>query len=222
MRLINSLARSLQSRGGGIPSVAVRIYKLVAVNVLRGLHEVVAGEIKSLVKAGGTVLDIGCGTGSLLAMVCSLSNCYLIGLDISEGMVSEAAKTLSRCGCPYDLILGDAHRLPLREASVDVAVCTGALHHMRDPRVFFSECFRVIKRGCRALIYEFSPDLPAEEFRKTAEEFGVPSAVIRLVATLHGIPREEFVRGRLKSVLKEFKHEIVSLGAVTKVVLTKQ
>ena len=60
---------------------------------------------------GGTVLEIGCGTGRNLAMIGKAwPNCRLFGLDISDEMLKSAANNLARAQLGYRAILakGDA------------------------------------------------------------------------------------------------------------------
>ena len=63
------------------------------------------------------VLDYGCGTGLLLEYLCYNANIQLlVGIDISNGMLSKAKEKLSY---KVDLILCDGEYLPLRNNSFD-------------------------------------------------------------------------------------------------------
>ncbi len=221
--MLNQLSRRLQSKVQGIPPIAAHIYKFLAVKVISKLHELVAKEVTGLIGRYGYVVDIGCGTGSLLSKLGSLcgSNCYLVGLDVSRAMIKIARTELSRLGRVFDVVLGDAHELPFRDSSVSAIVSTGTLHHLPKPRKFFLECLRVLKVGGKALIYEFSADASRSELLGTAREFRKPALLLKLLATLHGIPRREFLSGWLSRELVGIKYEVISRGLATELVLIK-
>ncbi len=50
-------------------------------------------------------------------------------------------------------IIGDIHKIPLRDESVDSIFCLAVLEHVEDPKVATSEMRRVLKKGGKALIY---------------------------------------------------------------------
>jgi SAM-dependent methyltransferase len=86
--------------------------------------------------AGGTVLDLGCGTESLLRFLSGRAG-ELIGLDL-------AAVTGS-----YDRYLqADLNAaIPLPDSSVDLAVNKFLLEHLAEPLRFFREVARVLRPG---------------------------------------------------------------------------
>jgi SAM-dependent methyltransferase len=49
-------------------------------------------------------------------------------------------------------LVGDAHRLPLRDSSVDGVHCGAVFEHLRDPQDAASELFRVMKPGAIGFI----------------------------------------------------------------------
>jgi SAM-dependent methyltransferase len=85
-----------------------------------------------------TVLDVGTGTGALLADLRSAAPAALIaGVDRAEGMVRFAKEA----GWPL-LAVSDGARLCVRPQSVDVAVLIFVLFHMPDPVA----CLREVRR----------------------------------------------------------------------------
>ncbi len=61
------------------------------------------------VPGGGTLLEIGCGTGRNLAQIArKWPEARLYGLDISEEMLKSAALNLRRAGCIDKTVLGRA------------------------------------------------------------------------------------------------------------------
>jgi SAM-dependent methyltransferase len=89
---------------------------------------------------GKTVVDVGCGDG---AFVRALTNAGADALGIE---VSEDAVALARAHDPdHRYELGGAERLPLADASVDVATLMRSLHHVPDPSAAFGELARVVR-----------------------------------------------------------------------------
>jgi len=74
------------------------------------------------------VLEVGCGAGKLLLEIVSeLKPRVTVGLDISRAMVRITRKNVMKCGRYSDvnLIVADAHKMPLRKGCFDLLVSTG-------------------------------------------------------------------------------------------------
>jgi ubiquinone/menaquinone biosynthesis C-methylase UbiE len=107
----------------------------------------------------GSILDVGMGTGHLLlalSRIPKLRGWTLIGLDIDPAMVNFAAQRL----CQEDpdgrviALVGDVHRLPFEDGTVDRVVGRSIVHHWSDPAVAFGEIHRILGADGRALIHE--------------------------------------------------------------------
>lgn len=107
---------------------------------------------------GGTVLDIGCGTGIHLEMY-QRFGCRLYGIDTSPAMLDLAK---ARLGQGADLRLADATEMPFPAAFFDLAICMLALHEMdkEDRFAVMREIKRVIKRDGRILLIDFHTGRP--------------------------------------------------------------
>ncbi len=211
LRLINRVFRRIQRSSQGIPSPIAGIYKRVAERVIERLHRDLAELISANISSGDVVLDVGCGTGSLLSMI-DAEGVKRVGLDISPAMLRMAANV------DCHLLMGDAHLLPLRDGCVDLLVSTGTLHHLRRPQEFFRECLRVTRR--KAWIVELSYDSPKEKFVKTSNIMGIPVVLLKAISAMHGVPRSEF-GGWIQEVLNSMKarHEIFDRGVATFLVI---
>lgn len=103
-----------------------------------------------LAEAGGTLAEIGCGTGRI-SLPCRGSFEAVIGLDISEAMVRTGVEKRDALGDAAHIVytVADAENIPLRDASVDAVVLSGILHHVENPGRVLAESLRVLKPGGR-------------------------------------------------------------------------
>jgi SAM-dependent methyltransferase len=102
------------------------------------------------IKAGATVVDIGCGAGMdlLLAAQAVGSTGRAIGVDMTEAMADRARAGARSLGLTQvEVRLGDALNLPIDSSSVDVAISNGVLNLTPDKQQAFSEVWRVLKPG---------------------------------------------------------------------------
>ncbi|EMA29657.1 class I SAM-dependent methyltransferase [Haloarcula japonica] len=115
-------------------------------------------EVESFVDdAGGveTALDVGCGNGRHAELLAEVAD-SVVGLDASRALLQAAT---DRVGDSVTLLQGDATRLPLTAASVDVAVYVATLHHLPSQaarRASLDELARVLAPGARALVSAWS------------------------------------------------------------------
>ena len=107
------------------------------------------------IRPGDTVLDVGCGPGTDLARLADAAgpDGTVIGIDADPAMVEEATRRFS--GKPAVRIQpGDAHALPLPDASVDRARIDRVLQHLTDPSRALAELHRVLRTGGRLAMAE--------------------------------------------------------------------
>ncbi|MBB4746323.1 class I SAM-dependent methyltransferase [Actinoplanes lobatus] len=99
------------------------------------------------VRPGHVVLDIGCGTGRALPALSAAAGPTgrVLGLDFTPGML-EAARKAGRDD-DATLVLADARRLPVAEASTDVIFAAGLVHHLPDPLAGLAELARITRPG---------------------------------------------------------------------------
>ena len=124
-------------------------------------HEVaqrVASVVDSVIASPSRILDVGCGTGYLLAL---LAQRYpdaekLAGIDASAAMVA-VARTLS-LDPRIQVREAIAEQLPFGDAEFDLIVSTTSFDHWRDQAAGLRECARVLDRdGVLVLADLFSP-----------------------------------------------------------------
>ncbi|HEX2086391.1 MAG TPA: class I SAM-dependent methyltransferase [Solirubrobacteraceae bacterium] len=164
------LARGERPREvGGEPAVmdepqGVKEYDELGTAGEVGSHQFCARGISRLLPEGGTLLDLGCGSGRLLARLArGRPDARIIGLDLSEPMLETGRKMLEReqLADRVELRRGDITTFDADwDEQVDVVSCNFALHHLPTEEVA-GACLEAIARlrsraGCAVWIYDFA------------------------------------------------------------------
>jgi SAM-dependent methyltransferase len=100
------------------------------------------------------VADLGCGEGYLTVEASRWAS-RVIAVDRSE-TVLQRARALAARRRVRNIIWkkGSLERLPIRDASVDVALLSQALHHAVDPDRALVEAARIVVPGGRVLVLD--------------------------------------------------------------------
>ncbi|MBK7074781.1 MAG: class I SAM-dependent methyltransferase [Myxococcales bacterium] len=129
-------------------------------------------------RGAARVLEIGVGTGRLLAQVAAPTR---VGVDVAGRMLAHArARGLA-------VVQADGHALPIASGSVDAVIAgKGALRYL-DPAVALPEIARVLRPG-GALAAHLYPrrTLSLRSSPAPAPELWQPADTAALVATLAG------------------------------------
>ena len=102
----------------------------------------------------GDVVDVGSGDGVIAELLAPCAR-SIVCLDISERVVSAARerhKDLSN----VRVDVGDMHRLPMRDGSVDLVLLLNALTYSEAPQKALDEAARVLRPGGRVLVTTLS------------------------------------------------------------------
>jgi ArsR family transcriptional regulator len=100
------------------------------------------------------VVDIGCGEGYLTVEVARWAR-RVVAVDRSSAVLARA-KALAGRRRAANIVFkrGELERLPLDNASVDVAILSQALHHAADPAHAMAEAARVLRPGGKVLVLD--------------------------------------------------------------------
>jgi ubiquinone/menaquinone biosynthesis C-methylase UbiE len=98
-------------------------------------------------EGASTALEIGCGTGHFTRWLAARGH-RAIGLDRSPAMLAE----LRRRNSALPAVLGDAHGLPFRDRTVDLAFFVATLEFLDSPEIALAEASRVARRGLVLLL----------------------------------------------------------------------
>ena len=115
--------------------------------VNKGVHNPFSAGLLDAIGINKLVLECGCGTGQLSHFL-QLNNNHVLGIDMSIASLKLAVEhkqrnQLARCGFAQMNIFD----LAIKDASFDVVISHGVLHHTGDARRAFSEIVRKVKPG---------------------------------------------------------------------------
>jgi ubiquinone/menaquinone biosynthesis C-methylase UbiE len=100
-------------------------------------------------RPGDTLLEVGCGTGTdvraLAAMVAPGGR--VVGVDLSETLLTEARGRGGVAGATIEFRRGDVHRLELPDGAFDGCRADRIFQHLADPPKALAELVRVARRG---------------------------------------------------------------------------
>jgi ubiquinone/menaquinone biosynthesis C-methylase UbiE len=110
-------------------------------------------------QAGNAVLDVGCGTGTLLLAVAERvgPSGALHGIEPSPEMAAHARQKAEARRVSLEVVEGSADSLPYPPASFDAVFCTLVFHHLPRPMQegAIREMRRVLRPGGRAVIVDW-------------------------------------------------------------------
>jgi SAM-dependent methyltransferase len=110
------------------------------------------------VKAGDRVLDLGCGTGTLLVMLQrECPEAQLTGIDGDPDVLRLAAEKARSTGGTLDLRKALAVALPFPDSTFDHVLSTLVFHHLTtiDKTRALNEAYRVLRPGGLLLVADW-------------------------------------------------------------------
>jgi ubiquinone/menaquinone biosynthesis C-methylase UbiE len=137
-------------------------YDLLVWLLTHGRHRAFRDRLVDLARltGGESVLDVGCGTGSLAIAAKRHvgASGHVVGIDASPEMIARARAKALRAGIEVSFDSAVAEALPFPDGQFDVVVSTLMLHHLppRLRRQCAREIRRVSKPGGRALVVDFA------------------------------------------------------------------
>jgi ubiquinone/menaquinone biosynthesis C-methylase UbiE len=117
----------------------------------------IARRVVGHLRSGGNVLDVGCGTGSVLAHVRAEARLRgrrvgrTVGVDLAEGMAARAGRRSA-----VRPVVGDAMALPFIDQYFDVVIAADVMQFVADPARTVRELFRVTMPG-GTIVIELAP-----------------------------------------------------------------
>jgi demethylmenaquinone methyltransferase/2-methoxy-6-polyprenyl-1,4-benzoquinol methylase len=115
--------------------------------------------IKQLQNKGiKTILDIATGTGDFAIEALKIKPEKIVGVDISEGMLSFGKEKIKKLGLDQiiELTLGDSEKLAFEDNSFDAITVSFGVRNYENLEKGLTDMLRVLKPGGYCLILEFS------------------------------------------------------------------
>jgi len=222
-RFIKDLLRKPEA----IPTTGAIFYNATVAKVLRKPETKIANDIVEKM-GNGTILDLGSGTGYLSIEIAKRSpSLKVYGIDLSRQMV-KIARRHAKGVDNARFVFGNAAKLPFQDNSIDLVVSTGASHHWKTPRMVFDECYRVLKTGREAWIYDGCPEVfnNQADRRKLNEEYGfLVNRLGHRVSTLHGFSLEEYqtvIKDMLEQTAFKGNYQMALIDIWMKITLKKR
>jgi len=109
-------------------------------------NPVLLAQVMACLPAGGRVLDVGCGSGALLAHLAGHAG-YRAGIELSSSAAAAAAQVADEVAN-----VGVTGDLPFSPAGFDVVVCADVLEHLADPADALSSVAGLCRPGGAVVI----------------------------------------------------------------------
>jgi SAM-dependent methyltransferase len=98
------------------------------------------------------VLDVACGAGHVAEQAAPHVR-QVVGIDLTPALLEVGAERLREAGITNVLLQeGNAAELPFLDASFDLVVCRGAMHHFPRPERPIAEMARVCRQEGRVVV----------------------------------------------------------------------
>ncbi len=108
------------------------------------------------VQEGDHILDVGCGTGEDVRALAQRvgKTGRVVGVDISETMITEARRRAEGLNLPVEYRVADVQLLDFPDSTFDGCRTCRVLIHMENPRQALAEIFRVVRSGGTTIAFE--------------------------------------------------------------------
>ena len=155
-----------------------------------------------LAPSGKDVVDIGCGAGIYSRGFAGLGARSVVGIDLSEAYVAEAAKA-SPHHPSLRFALGRADATGLPESCADLAYMRAVIHHLSESEqaAAAAEMLRVLRPGGQCVVQ----DRTLADVEADAPEYWIRATLVRLYPRLIDVerarrPNASAFTGRLRRV----------------------
>nr|WP_201763925.1 class I SAM-dependent methyltransferase [Archaeoglobus sulfaticallidus] len=115
--------------------------------------KVVKEALKEMLENRKKVLDVGCGTGFVSLILAELGH-EVVGIDLSEGMLSKAREKAEEKGHNILFKIDDAENLAFEDNTFDAVIERHVLWTLPNPEKAIKEWVRVLRQGGKLILIE--------------------------------------------------------------------
>ncbi|OGE30962.1 hypothetical protein A2631_04755 [Candidatus Daviesbacteria bacterium RIFCSPHIGHO2_01_FULL_44_29] len=162
-------------------------------------------------RGGEKLLDVGCGTGTLLQVAKQLHpEVNMFGVDIDNNVLSLARKKVNKNKLQIAFTQASANNLPFKDRTFDIVVSTLIFHHLPTQVKIqaISEIYRVLKPKGRFLLADFG--------RNNSFSIKLWSALAHLIKLPEAITIEDNLSGFIPNYLEKAGFKIMEVAPVYK------
>ena len=124
--------------------------KKLELQALETAEERIPLYLKVGLKDAESILDVGCGSGTVTRDIARLTKGRVVGIDGSEDMI-KVARDILKDYKNVELHVGGAESLPFDDNMFDVVTCNLLLMWADNPQQVVNEMARVVKSGGKVL-----------------------------------------------------------------------
>ena len=211
-----SVASSRGQKGVGMEGFIASWYaRQTAKDIER--FRTLARKLAPRIRPRDRVLEIAPGPGYLAIEFAKLTDCRMVGVDISRTFVRMARDNAQKAGVDVAFDEGDAADLPLPSDGFDFIVCCAAFKNFVRPLDALNEMHRVLKPGGTALIVDLRKDFSRREIDAFVRGKGVVNGALIKLTFNTMLKRRAYTQEALVRLVSQsrFARGDVSLDALS-------
>lgn len=173
------------------------------------------------------ILDVATGTADFAIEAKSLNPDKIIGIDLSEGMLSKGRIKVEelKLGKLIQLVKGDSEELPFEDNIFDASTVAFGVRNFEHLQVGLNQIYRVLKPGGKIVVLEFSKPkaFPVKQVYQFYFKYILPmwgkliakheTAYEYLPASVQAFPEgTEFLSYLTQSGFTQVKHQPLTFG----------
>lgn len=208
-----------------IPWFAVGLYAKIARKSIESYYQKVAQEIVAF-QNHGRILDVGTGPGHLpIEIARAAPDIRIDAIDLTKRMIKLAQLNAEKAGVSDRIAfrVGDGNRLDFEDESFDMVISTGSFHAWRNPARVINECYRVLKTGGEAWIYDPAKVITTETRKFLDGNLKGLDRIARIWASFTGKKMDDYTEEEITQILQQtrFSHGTIEFTEWLKITLMK-
>ncbi|QFR96925.1 methyltransferase domain-containing protein [Streptomyces tsukubensis] len=167
-------------------------------------------------RAGGRVLDIGCGIGNPALRLVGARDVNVVGITVSHVQVAQAEERAAQAGLSdrATFQFADAMDMPFPDASFDGAWALESMLHMPDRGKVLAEAARVIRPGGRLAIADIIERGPVSPEGRVVLDHICETYKVRSLGTMDEYRETLSANGFVDVEIRDISDNVSRTGAI--------